>query len=190
MCGRDRSEHCYQTAGSPALLGSVAAASEPPSAGPPSTSSIAWAWPSRPSNGLVGVTGWPSSAERLEHARREARLGADLDRRREMLGRLDEPARGGDRRRDVDAAVDEGRHDLGVDLGLGVAAHRAGHDPRAGLAGAEQHPRQQRVERPLAGREHVGVGRVEAEERAAVLVVDPGRRDRRRPTRSPCSSTR
>ena len=39
--------------------------------------------------------------EPVKYARREARLGADLDRRREVLGRLDEPARRGDRRRDV-----------------------------------------------------------------------------------------
>ncbi len=58
----------YQTAGSPALRGSVAAAREPSSAaGPPSTSSIAWAWPSSPLNGIVRVTGWPraSSSSRI-----------------------------------------------------------------------------------------------------------------------------
>src|SRR5260221_5952243 len=51
-----------RTAGSPALRGSVAAASEPPPAGPPSTSSIAWACPTLRSNGSVSVTGWPIAA--------------------------------------------------------------------------------------------------------------------------------
>src|SRR5258706_3640149 len=45
-----------RTAGSPALRGSVAAASEPPPAGPPATSSIAWACPTLRSNGSVSVT--------------------------------------------------------------------------------------------------------------------------------------
>ena len=109
--------------------------------------------------------------ERLGDPRRVARLQADLDRRREVRGRLDEPARRRDRGRDVDAAVDQGRHELGVDLRLGVAAHRPGDDPRPGLAVTEQHPGEQRVERPLARREDVRVVRVEAEVRAAVLVV-------------------
>ena len=87
-------------------------------------------------------------------------------------------------------AVDERRHELGVDLRLGVAAHRPGHDPRPPLAVPEQHPGQERVERPLAGLEDVGVGRVEAEVRAAVLVVDAGLGIDARPTRSPSSSTR
>src|SRR5262245_36953364 len=55
---RSTSLSIYQTAGRPALRGSVAAASEPPAAGPPSTSSIAWAWPRRPLNSAVGRTGW------------------------------------------------------------------------------------------------------------------------------------
>ena len=44
------------------------------------------------------------------------------------------------------------------------------------LAGAEQHPGEERVERPLARFEHVRMGRVQAEVAATVLVVEPGGR--------------
>src|SRR5258707_1174722 len=79
----------------------------------------------------------------LEDPRFEARLGPDLARRLEMRFRLDEPARDRDGGPDVEPAVHEGRYELRVDLGLGVAAHRAGDDPWARAAArvlAEQHP--------------------------------------------------
>ena len=103
-----------------------------------------------------------------------ARFEADLDRRVEVRGRLDEPARRRHRGRQVEPAVDQGRHQLGVDLRLGVAAGRAGHDPRRGHAVTEQHPGEQRVERALARREGIRVLRVEAEVGAPVLVEHTG----------------
>ena len=100
----------------------------------------------------------------------EARFQADLDRRREVLLGLDEPAWRADRGRDVHPAVDERRHDLGVDLRLGVATHRPGHDPRPPVP--EQHPGEERMERPLARGELIGVTLAEGEERASIVVVD------------------
>src|SRR5450759_2797819 len=52
----------HQAAGSPRDRGSVAAARVPPRAGPPSTSSIAWACPSPPSNGARTSRRWPIAA--------------------------------------------------------------------------------------------------------------------------------
>ena len=125
----------HQTAGSPALRGSVAAATEPSgAAGPPSTSSIACSWPRLRSKARGRDQVVAEGRERLGDARRVARLEVDVDRRREVVGRLDVPARRRDRGPDVDAAVDDGAHELGVDLRLGVAAHRAGDDPRPRLA--------------------------------------------------------
>ncbi len=114
--------------------------------------------------------------ERLGDAGGVARLEMDVDGRLEVVARLDEPARRRDGGPDVEPAIDDRTHELGVDLRLGVAAHRAGHDPRTGLAVPEQHPGEQRVERPLARREHVRVRRIEAEVAAAVVVVDAGHR--------------
>jgi hypothetical protein len=91
-----------------------------------------------------------------------------------MLRRLHEPAGRTDRRRRVDAAIDEGRDHLGVDLRLGVAAHGADHDPRAAVP--QEHPRHERVECPLARGQDVRLRRVQAEVAAPVLVVDPGLR--------------
>ena len=152
-------------------------ASRPARPGRRPTSSIAWSWPRSASNGAVRRDRMARAARAPRRRRRRvARLEADLDRRREVAGGLDEPARRGDGGRDVDAAIDERRDDLGVDLRLGVAAHRAGHDPRPGSPSRNSIPGKQRVERPLARREDVRVARVEAEVAAAVLVVDAGRR--------------
>ena len=165
----------YQTAGRPALRGSVAAATEPSVApGPPSTSSIAWAWPRRAvERGRPGHR-VAQRLERLEDAGREARLGADLDRRREVLvaaRRTSAARRPPSRRR-------RRRRRAPTRPGRGSAAGRRRPSSRsrstARRSPPEQHPGQQRVERPLARREDVRVVRVEAEVRAAVLVVDPG----------------
>ena len=73
---------------------------------------------------------WLRLGDRMAHgregrkdARPEPRLGADLDRRSEVIGGFHEPAWSCNRRCDVDAAVDERGHDLGVDLRLSVTAH-------------------------------------------------------------------
>ena len=79
---------------------------------------------------------------------REAGLNGDLDGRREMVGRLDEPPGRGDGTGNVKGSVDEGRNNLGEDLRLSVATHRAHDHPR--LPVAKQHARQQRMEGPLA----------------------------------------
>ena len=111
-------------------------------------------------------------AQRLGDAGCMARLETDIDRGAEQLARLDEPARRGDGGRDIESAIDDGAHELGVDLRLGVTAHRADDDPRVGLAVTEQHPGEQRVERPFPRLEHVRMIRLEAEVGAAVVVVD------------------
>ena len=141
-------------------------------AGPPSTSSIACSWP-RPLSNAPGrheaMTG-RASACAMPGAKRG--LERHLGRRCEQLGRPDEPARRRDRRRDIERAVDHSAHELGMDLRLGVAAHRPDDDPRTGLAVPEQHPGEQRVQRPFARSEHIGMARIEAEVAAPVLVVD------------------
>ena len=121
----------HQTAGWPSLRGSVAAASEPSgAAGPPADELdrvlLAEAAVERP-----GRSSGDGPARRAPPRRRRvARLEPDVDRWREGCRRFDEPARRGDRGPDVDAAVDDGRHELGVDLRLRVAAHRPDDDPR------------------------------------------------------------
>ena len=151
----------YQTAGSPSLRGSVAAASDPSgAAGPPPTSSMACSWPRLRVERLDErhrVPHAPTAPRRSPGAWRGSRRtstggskwapGSTYQRGAATAGR------------DVHAAVHERRHELGVDLRLGVAAHRSRDDPRAGLAGTEQHPGEQRVQRPLAGHQDVRVVR-------------------------------
>ena len=141
----------YQTAGSPSLRGSVAAASEPPgSAGPPATSSIACSWPRFESKAAVGTRSWPSAAQRVVDAVGVTRLQVDGRRRREVIGWLDVEARRGDGGPDIEPAVDDGADELGMDLRLGIPAHRADDDPRLDPTAPEQHPGEQRAQRPLA----------------------------------------
>ena len=64
--------------------------------------------------------------------------------------------------------------DLGVDLRLRLAAHRAGDDRQATVAA--DHDRHQRVQRPLAAGEQVRRLGIEAEAGAAVVGDDAGRR--------------
>ena len=123
----------HRTAGRPALLGSVAAARAPSGrAGPPRTSSIACSWPKAASKAPVTWTSWPWSP------RASMTTGAIRDSTATNVGGAKWPSGSTSQRgarhgaRDVDAAVDHRRHELGVDLRLGVAAHRADHDPRAG----------------------------------------------------------
>ena len=150
--------------------------SRPGDAGPPSTSSIACSCPRPLSNGPTrhdGVAQRPrgprgSRASKRDSAMTARRLEVARPARRTSAAPR-RPSRCRARRR-------RGRDELGVDLGLGVAAHRAGDDPRSGLAVAEEHAGHERVQRPLARREHVRVVRVEREVAAAVLVVDAGLR--------------
>ena len=181
----------HQAAGSPSLRGSVTASERALGrAGPPSTSSMACSCPSqrverrhlghrvaeaprapRGSRPRGAVRGGPRPAGRSARPARRTSAGADTAVAQ------------------VEPAVDEGRHQLGVDLRLRVAAGRPGHDPRRGHAVTEQHPGEQRVERPLAGRQGVRVLRVEAEVAPAVLVEDPRVRVERRPTRTSRTAT-
>ena len=103
--------------------------------------------------------------------------------------RLDEPAGSADGRRHVDPTVDERRDDLGVDLGLGVAAHRPGHDPRPAVA-RNSIPGSSVWSVRLPRRQDVRVSRIEAEDTSRGSGSGSRSRDRRRRTRTPCSSTR
>ena len=169
----------YQTAGSPALRGSVAAASEPSGARRAAVDQL---------DGVLvaeaAVERAPSAPGRGRAPRAPRRCpGAWRGSRRTSVGgskwsrRLDVPARRRHRGRDVDAAIDDGRHELGVDLRLGVAAHRAGDDPRA------RPGRRGTASRGAAcgasacrGSRTFGWSGVQAEVGAPVLVVDAGLR--------------
>ena len=110
--------------------------------------------------------------ELVEDRGRKPPLRPDVDRRGEVGGTVHEPARRPHGCRDIDASVHERRDDLGVDLRLGVAPHRAGDDPRPRLPGPKEHPGQEGVEGPLARLEDVRMAGIQREIRAAVLVVD------------------
>ena len=106
---------------------------------------------------------------------RVAGLEPDVDRRREVVGRLDVPARGA-----VTAVRMSTPPSTSAETscawicGWASPPIEPGHDPRLGPAGSEQHPGQERVEGSLAGLEDVGVARIQAEVAAPVLVVDAG----------------
>ena len=76
----------------PELRGSVAAASVPPAAGPPSTSSIACSCPRLPSNADPAEV-VAALEQALGDARRELAVGEHRDRRRGRAGRLDDDPR-------------------------------------------------------------------------------------------------
>ena len=173
---RRRDVRLHQTAGRPALRGSVAAASDPSgAAGPPSTSSIACSWPRSGSKGSARVTGWPSASAPRRSRRGGAARGG--------------PPRGAEMRRPARRTSAARRQPSGCPRRRRPGRTRAGHGsaagrrrpstpprPTAGAPRPEQHPGQQGVQRPLARLQDVGMRRVQAEIAAAVLVVDAGRR--------------
>ena len=71
----------------------------------------------------------------------------------------------------VQLVVHQVRHDLHVPLRLHVAAHDAERQPRASVL--HHHRRHQRVERPLARRQLVGMSGRQRKEAAAILQDDP-----------------
>jgi len=83
-----------------------------------------------------------------------------------------EPPRSLDCGLDIVAEINDSGNERGLRLGLALPAHRPVQQPR--LAVFRDQPRNQRVERPLAGFETVDVCRIEREERPTVLWDNPG----------------
>jgi hypothetical protein len=72
----------------------------------------------------------------------------------------------------VHPEVDQVQQRLHVSLRLHVAAHHAERQP--GTAVLERHRGHERMQRPLAWSDHVGVRRIEREQAAAVVQDNPG----------------
>src|SRR4051794_29769615 len=93
------------------------------------------------------ANGMSHRRELLDDTVVESRFEVYLDRRLEMPFGPGEPAWHRDCRSDVEAGVDKGRHELGVNLRLGVGAHRTCYDPRTPVQTGvfpEEHPRHER----------------------------------------------
>ena len=116
---------------------------------------------------MADADAWPRAAE-IVGACREP--GLELDE----PSFVDTPARGVEGGLRIVAVVDEATDDLEMALWL----HRPTHDAERAEQGAalEQHARDDRVERPLRGRERVRVPGVGAEARRPVLQDDAGAR--------------
>src|SRR5215475_15561511 len=83
-----------------------------------------------------------------------------------------EPARRFHARLRPQAAVEPSREKCGLRLGLALAAHGSVDEARS--ARLQIHGGDERMHRQLPRRERVGLGRIEGEERAAVLEDDTG----------------